>query len=71
MTDQHDEEPGLIDTEQGPPGREPAADPLEILRARAREAEERRDGSIAELRQVVGDDDVLDEFGIDLSRLED
>jgi len=70
MTDQQDEEHGLTDTDQGRPSREPA-DPLEILRAQAREAEERRDGSIAELRQVVGDDDVLDEFGIDLSRLED
>ena len=71
MTDRHDEEPGLTDTNPARPGREPDADPLEILQARAREAEERRDTSIAELRQVVGDGEILDEFGIDLSRLGD
>jgi hypothetical protein len=71
MTDQQDAEHGLTDTDQGRPGREPDADPLEILQARAREAEERRDTSIAELRQLIGDDEILDEFGIDLSRQED
>jgi hypothetical protein len=70
MTDRHDEEQGLTDADQ-PPGREPDADPLETLQARAAEAEERRDGSIAELRQLIGDGEILDEFGIDLSRLGD
>ena len=51
--------------------REPGNDPLEVLWTRAREAEVRRDASIAELRQVMDDAEVLDEFGIDLSRLED
>ena len=44
---------------------------LDILRSRARAAAERRDASIAELRQEIDDANVLDEFGIDLSRLED
>ena len=71
MTDRHDEEPGSADTDRPHAGRESEADPLERLRARAREAEERRDGSIAELRQLIGDGEILDEFGIDLSRLGD
>jgi hypothetical protein len=71
MTGRHDHEQGSTDTDQPRTGREPSADPLEILQARAREAEERRDASIAELRQLIGDDEILDEFGIDLSRLED
>ena len=34
------------------------------------DAAARRDASIAELRQVMEDDEILTEFGIDLSRLE-
>jgi hypothetical protein len=45
-------------------------DPLAVLRCRARAAEAERDASIADLRQVMDDHEVLAEFGIDLSRLE-
>ena len=45
-------------------------DAVEVLRVRALDAAARRDTSIAELRQVMGDQEVLAEFGIDLSRLE-
>ena len=41
-----------------------------MLQGRARAAAARRDASIAELRQVMDDQEVLAEFGIDLSRLE-
>ena len=45
-------------------------DAIEVLQARARAAAARRDASIAELRQVMDDQEILAEFGIDLSRLE-
>jgi hypothetical protein len=45
-------------------------DALEVLQARARASTARRDASIAELRQVMDDQGILAEFGIDLSRLE-
>lgn len=45
-------------------------DALEVLKVRAAEARARRDAGIADLREVMSDDEVLDEFGIDLSRLE-
>lgn len=43
---------------------------IEVLQARAWDAAARRDASIAELRQAMDDEEVLAEFGIDLSRLE-
>jgi hypothetical protein len=45
-------------------------DAINVLEGRARAAAVRRDTSIAELRQVMDDHEVLAEFGIDLSRLE-
>ena len=45
-------------------------DAIEVLEGRASAAAAQRDASIAELRQVIGDREVLAEFGIDLSRLE-
>jgi hypothetical protein len=45
-------------------------DALDVLQARARAATAQRDASIAELRQVIDDPEVLAEFGIDLCRLE-
>ena len=41
-----------------------------MLQGRARDAAAQRDASIAELRQVMDDQEILAEFGIDLSRLE-
>lgn len=61
---------------QPPRGDDPApttssgGDAVVVLRARALDAAARRDTSIAELRQVMDDQEVLAEFGIDLSRLE-
>lgn len=64
-------------TTNKPPGRDDQAattsageDAIEVLQDQARAARARRDASIAELRQVMGDHDILAEFGIDLSRLE-
>jgi hypothetical protein len=45
-------------------------DALEVVRARAAEAKARRDASVAELRGLMDDQEVLEEFGIDLSRLD-
>jgi hypothetical protein len=45
-------------------------DALEAMRIRAAEAKARRDSSAAELREVMDDQEVLEEFGIDLSRLD-
>ena len=61
---------------QPPQGDDPAAatsagsDPLDVLNARAQAAAARRDASVTELRRVMDDQEVLAEFGIDLSRLE-
>ena len=45
-------------------------DAIEVLQAGARAAAAQRDASIAELREVIDDQGILSEFGIDLSRLE-
>lgn len=45
-------------------------DAINVLEGRARAAAVGRDASVAELRQVMDDQEVLAEFGIDLSRLE-
>ena len=61
--------------DQPPPPQDPSPttsdgwDAVEVLRARALDAAARRDTSIGELRQVMDDQEVLAEFGIDLSRL--
>ena len=63
-------------TNEPPHGDDPAMttngdwDAIKVLHGRARDAAARRDASIAELRQLMQDGDVLAEFGIDLSRLE-
>jgi hypothetical protein len=64
-------------TNDGPPqGNDPTATisggwaAVEVLQGQARAAAARRDASIAELRQVMDDQEILAEFGIDLSRLE-
>ena len=63
--------------DQPPQADDPAAttsggwDAIEVLQGPgARAAAARRDASIAELRQVMDDQEILAEFGIDLSRLE-
>ena len=61
---------------QPPKGDDPAADPshdweaVQVLQVRAQASASRRDASIADLREVMNDDEVRAEFGIDLSGLE-
>ena len=45
-------------------------DAIEALQGRSRAAAGQRDASIAELRQVMDDQEIVAEFGIDLSPLE-
>jgi len=45
-------------------------DAIEVLEGRSRAAAAQRDASITELRQVIDDQEIVAEFGIDLSRLE-
>lgn len=49
---------------------ETAWDAAEVMRGRAAEARRARDQSIAELRSSKDDEQVLDEFGIDLGEIE-
>lgn len=71
MTD--DDEPHQGPTRDNNPGEdEPESwDAADVLRARAAESRRARDDSVAELRRHLSDDELLDSFGIDLSRLED
>ena len=62
------DEPPHSEDRAGTTGRD--SDAIEVLQGRARAAAARRVASIAELRQVMEDHEVLAEFGIDLSRLE-
>lgn len=61
-------EPPQADDPTGTTGSD--RDAIDVLQGQARAARARRDASITELRQVLDDQEVLAEFGIDLSRLE-
>jgi hypothetical protein len=61
-------------TEQPPGGgtdNETAWDAVEVMRRRADASRKERDASIAQLRAELGDDEVLDQFGIDLHGIEE
>ena len=45
-------------------------DPHKILRDRAAATRQDRDQSLAELRSAMDDDEIRDEFGIDLGEIE-
>ncbi|HET9873181.1 MAG TPA: hypothetical protein VFP89_11390 [Propionibacteriaceae bacterium] len=47
-----------------------AWDAAEVMRGRAAQTREARDQSIAELRASMDDEQILDEFGIDLGEIE-
>lgn len=47
---------------------DPAVDPLAVLQAREAAAREARDQALAELRATVSDQDLLQEYGIDVTR---
>ena len=49
----------------------PAWDAASVLRQRAEDARVERDASVADLRRSLPDKEILSEFGIDLSQLED
>ncbi len=49
---------------------ETAWDAAEVMRGRAAQARRARDQSIAELRSSKDDEQILDEFGIDLGEIE-
>lgn len=49
---------------------ETAWDATEVMRGRAAETRQARDESIAELRASADDDQIRDEFGIDLGEIE-
>lgn len=58
---------------QTPPGddqTEPIWDPAQILRDRAAATRRARDVSIEDLRQTMSDEEILDEFGINLDGIE-
>lgn len=57
--------------DQEPPDTPSRWDADEVLRARAAHAKDQRDNSVVDLRDVMSDAEVLDVFGVDLSRLED
>ena len=64
------------DTPESPP-EEPDADsgqrmwdPRQVMRDRAAATREQRDDSIAQLRESMDDEEILDEFGINLDGVE-
>lgn len=65
-TDRSDDEADASDAAAGPPW-----DAVEVLRRRAAEARRERDAAIRDLRDTMSDDEILEEFGIDLKALED
>lgn len=49
---------------------ERAWDPAEVMRDRAAATRRDRDEAIAELRATLSDDQIMDDFGIDLGEIE-
>lgn len=49
----------------------PVWDAVEVMRARAAATHQERDAAIAELRAAHSDQQILDEFGIDLRQIEE
>jgi hypothetical protein len=66
----------MADLHQPPPSQEqsdPSGDDshaAEVLRGRAAEARRQRDATIAQLRQRMTDEEILNTFGIDLPEIE-
>ena len=54
----------------GPDESGPVRDPVHILRDRAAATRRDRDASIQDLRQTMGDEEILDEFGINIDGIE-
>ena len=57
-------------SEDDQPADEPAWSAAEVMRDRAKETRRQRDAAITELRASMDDEQVRDEFGIDLGEIE-
>ena len=66
----------MPDSPEPPPADEQASgsdgewDAVEVLGGRAAESREERDEAIAQLRETMTDEEILDAFGIDLPEIE-
>ena len=64
------------DTPEPPPdepdadSRAPVWDPRQVMRDRAAATRKQRDDSIAQLRESMDDEEILDEFGVNLDGIE-
>lgn len=58
------------DQPANPPSGSVRWDPAEVLRLRAEQTRRERDDAIAGLRELMSDEQVLEEFGIDLGAVE-
>lgn len=63
-----DDDPELNDLEEGREGT--PWDALEVMRARAEASRTDRDEAISTLRESMTDDEIRDDFGIDLREIE-
>lgn len=59
------------DDETEDEARAPAWDAVEVMRTQAAKTRQDRDAAIAELRESTSDEQILDEFGIDLKQIEE
>lgn len=64
------EPPGQGDATPEPPHGAAGWDPRQVMRDRATAARGQRDAAISDLRAEMSDDEVLEEFGIDLGEIE-
>ncbi len=60
-----------IETDDGEAAAAPVWDAVEVMRTRAAATREERDAAIAELRDAMSDQQVLDKFGINLHQIEE
>ncbi len=66
----------MADSDQPPPPQDQpgpsdgASDAVEVLRGRAAETRLERDEAIAQFREAMTDEEILDTFGIDLPEIE-
>lgn len=61
-------QPSPTPKQAGPSGGD--VDTAEVLRGRAAETRAERDEAIAQLRETMSDEEILDTFGIDLHEIE-
>ena len=66
----NDDIPEPSDRANSDPDRPSRWDGAEVMRLRAEEARTARDDAISQLRASMTDEEILDEFGIDLGEIE-